>query len=200
MKMKNLLITLIAVAMVFTITGVVSADEHTYFGDGNHPNPSVVVNYSLGQSYTVSIPSEVNINGRDGDVYYGTGIINVTRLLINDGDYLHVKLQSLNSTSSAGIYKLVNSQTSEIRYYINKTVSDGAEESPVRNTADILVAKAGEAHPLITGSGTASIGNYTTLKFNTTTTFIKEATKSGYHQDVLSFTFYINKLSEYLAP
>ena len=188
MKMKNVLMILIALAVVLTMAGVVSATDYTQ----NAQEGSMDVNYTVLDSYTVTIPSEVIISGVDIST---PGLVNVTNLLINPGKSLHIKLTSRNFTDTSGIYNLVNSG-SYISYYINKTaapvntdINDGVE-----NNKDILVVKAGEVHCNLTSkTGTAKIGNYTTLFFKTTTDFINNATKSGSHKDSLTFTFTVEE-------
>lgn len=202
MKMKNVLMILIALAVVFTMAGVVSATtnyKNIVSTTGEDTDGEFTVKYSLGKSYLVQIPPEVTIAGPNmyGE-FTGSGFINVTNLLIDPADYLHVNLTSGNVTAIHGIYNLVNDGTSFISYYINYTRATASEELPVINTDDILVVEAGNVFPGLEHlGGTASIGNYTTLKFKTTTTFIQNATKSGVHQDVLNFHFYINENSEY---
>lgn len=184
MKLKKVLMILIALAVVLTMAGVVSATDY----HKNNPNGSMDVNYTVQENYTVIIPPEVTISAPGVST---PGLVNVTNLLINPGNYLHIKLTSENYLGPGGIYNLVNSG-SYINYYINNTAAPVNTDSNVgvTNGADILVVEAGEVHCNLTSkTGTAKIGNYTTLFFKTTEDFIKNATKSGSHKDSLTFTF-----------
>lgn len=191
MKLKKVLMILIALAVVLTMGGVVSATEYNT-ENGEMSDKNTIVKYELAQSYVVTIPSAVTI------LAVGTsspGPVNVTNLLINPGNYLHINLTSRNATDIDGIYKLVLGE-SYIRYYINNTAATGESDSHVGvvNGADILTVAAGNKHPKLTNEhGTAKIGNYTTLFFNTTADFIKDATTSGTHSDTLTFQFRVDK-------
>ena len=195
MKLKKVLMILITLAVVITMAGVVSADEYNE-GSGTG---DMEVKYELAQSYVVTIPSAVTLSshGEDG-VYNDSSRVDVTNLLIAPANYLHINLKSTNSTTTRGLYNLVNVD-SYIKYYINKTVSPGTEDDGtlVENDTDILIVAAGEGHPdYISVRGFAGLGNYTTLHFKTTQEFINNATKSGYHTDTLTFTFTVNTNSE----
>ena len=191
MKLKKVLMILIALAVVLTMAGVVSATNYNQ----NNQEGSMKVNYTVQESYTVTIPADVHFASPG---LSSTGYVNATSVLIAQGHYLYVNLTAANPGVGTGIYNLMYEE-SFIPYYINKTAYTRNGEtitesgpSPVTNNTEILRVNAGDVYPDTTVSamgGTASIGNYVTITFKTTDAFIAKATKSGDHIDTLKFTF-----------
>ena len=180
MKMKNVLMILISLAVVFAMVGVVSAASQ--FNDKD-----TIVKYNVEDSYIITVPSDVTFS--DGSLVSTDNQVNATSVLINDGKTLQVNLTS-NNWWNGGIYNLTISG-SKIPYYINMTTSgEQPSTTPVHNNTAILSVHAGTPHPILKafGTGTASIGDYVNLTFQTTENFISYATKSGFHQDTLTFT------------
>ena len=188
MKMKNVLMILISLAVVFAMVGVVSAA--TGFQNSQNSQDSTIVKYNVEDSYIIIVPPEVIIP--NGLVSTGN-LVNATSVLLNHDKTLQVNLTS-NNWWNGGIYNLTNDEgtaaTSKVPYYINKTNSAGSQTTQVINDTVILSVPAGTPHPILSTltTGTASIGDYVNLTFQTTTEFISYATKSGYHQDTLTFT------------
>lgn len=178
MKMKNVLMILISLAVVFAMVGVVSAE----FSDDKD---STIVMYNVEDSYIITVPVDVTILA---NLVSTDNQVNATSVLINDGKTLQVNLTSGNYWKE-GIYNLTY-HDSKIPYYINKTTSEVTPvTTPVGNGEVILSVPAGKPHPILKafGTGTASIGDYVNLTFQTTENFISYATKSGLHQDTLTF-------------
>lgn len=179
MKMKNVLMILISLAVVFAMVGVVSAAFH----DGKD---NTIVMYDVADSYIIIVPADVTITISSGLVSMNNQV-NATSVLINNGKTLQVNLTSGNYWKD-GIYNLTY-HDSKIPYYINKTTSGNVGPTLVENTSVILSVPAGHPHPILKAfeTGTASIGDYVNLTFQTTENFISYATKSGLHQDTLTF-------------
>ena len=119
---------------------------------------STIVEYDVEGSYIIIVPPQVTISNS----LVSTGnLVNATSVLLNHDKTLQINLTS-NNYWYGGIYNLTNTYgtaaDSKVPYYINIT------------------------------TGTASIGDYVNLTFQTTTEFISYATKSGLHQDTLTFT------------
>lgn len=187
MKMKKVLMILITLAVVFAMAGVVSAET----GFKNSID-SMDVKYNVADSYIITIPSDVTFI--DGGLKSENNQVNATNVLIGAEKYLHVNLTSSNPIKSTGIYHLMYAQSSYVPYYINKTtVGDNQQVSQVENGSKILTVAAGSLHPNFNAiSGTASIGGCVNLTFETTTTFISNATKSGDHKDTLTFMCWVD--------
>ena len=171
---------LISLAVVFAMVGVVSAE---FSGDKD----STIVKYDVVDSYIITVPADVTFSS--GSLVSMNNQVNATSVLIKDGKTLQVNLTS-NNWWNGGIYNLTISE-SKIPYYINMTTSGvSPTTTPVNNNTAILSVPAGHPHPVVsqTQGGTASIGDYVNLTFETTTNFISYATKSGLHQDTLTFT------------
>ena len=185
MKMKNVLMILISLAVVFAMVGVVSAAP----GFQNSQD-STIVKYDVEDSYIIIVPPEVIIS--NGLVSTGN-LVNATSVLLNYDKTLQINLTS-NNYWDGGIYNLTNDEgtaaSSKVPYYINMTTSAGSPTTQVINDTVILSVPAGTPHPILSTltTGTASIGDYVNLTFQTTTEFISYATKSGLHQDTLTFT------------
>ncbi|MBQ3570506.1 MAG: hypothetical protein IJA20_07530 [Methanocorpusculum sp.] len=185
MKMKNVLMILITLAVVFAMAGAVSADKG--FKDNDK---SMTVNYSVEDNYVVEIPADVIFKKDDNNnKFISEGQVNATNVLINPGKKLVVNLTSNQYISCDNIYYLDNSG-SWIRYYINKTESESPTTTQVTNDTYVLTVNAGDEHPVLKKiyNGFKKIGGYVTLSFETTQNFIDNATKSGVHEDSLTFT------------
>lgn len=182
MKMKNVLMILITLAVVFAMAGAVSA-EIEFKGNDN----SMTVNYSVSDNYIVEIPADVIFNEYNSK-FFSEGQVNATNVLINPDKKLVVNLTSSNYITDDNIYYLDNSG-SWIRYYINMTDSASSTTTQVSNNGDVLIVSAGDEHPVLKTiyNGFKKIGGYVTLSFETTQNFIDNATKSGLHQDSLTF-------------
>ena len=182
MKMKNVLMILITLAVVFAMAGAVSANMG--FKDDDK---SMTVNYSVEDNYVVEIPADVIFNEYNSK-FVSEGQVNATNVLINPGKKLVVNLTSNQYISSDNIYYLDNNG-SWIRYYINMTSAGSQTSNHVINKDYVLTVNAGEEHPALKEiyTGFKKIGGYVTLHFETTQNFIDNATKSGVHQDSLTF-------------
>ena len=189
MKMKNVLMILISLAVVFAMVGVVSAA--TGFQNSQNSQDSTIVKYEVEDSYIIIVPADVTITISSGLVSMNNQV-NATSVLLNHDKILKINLTSNNYWTN-GIYNLTNNEgtaaPSKVPYYINMTTSAGSSTTPVINDTVILSVPAGTPHPILSTltTGTASIGDYVNLTFQTTTEFISYATKSGYHQDTLTF-------------
>ena len=182
MKMKNVLMILITLAVVFAMAGAVSAE----IGFKNQES-SMKVNYSVKDNYVVEIPADVTFG--DNNLVSNDNYVNATDVRIEHDHYLIVNLTAGNPLSENGLYSLVNNG-SYIPYYINVTgSSNNAETLQVTNTSTFLKVKSGHQYPgKDTIKGYRGIGDYVKLTFETTADFIANATKSGNHDDNLTFT------------
>lgn len=188
MKLKKVLMILIALAVVLTMAGVVSAENPTEKG--------MDVKYTLLDKYEVVVPASFDFANLGG-TFVSTGQVNATNVLLNDGKSLYVNLTSANPGEN-GIYYL-KYVDSYIPYYINRTSSDSQTvvDGIVSNTQDVLEVPAGTEHPILKDikTGYERIGDYVTLKFTTTQDYINYATKSGVHTDTLTFKIAVKDTS-----
>ena len=181
MKMKNVLMILVTLAVVFAMAGAVS---------GNAINPatktgSTTLNYTVSDVYEVVIPSDVSFDNQN---LYNVQEVNVTKALIKPNWYLHVKL---NSSNYDGGFKLVNSGS-----YIPYNITDNSTKGKITNEMTILTVASGTTHPkmgVITPLRGEGIGGFMELNFSTTNDYIGLANKSGNHIDTLIFTLFVNQ-------
>ena len=194
MKMKNVLMILVTLAVVFAMAGAVSGA--TGFASDDK---TMTVNYTVQDSYTVTIPSDVTFVSNNGK-FSSTGEVNATDVLINPDKKLVVNLTSGHHIGN-GIYYLEN-KGSWIRYYINVTDTLSPQSSPVISGDDVLTVNAGAEHPNLkdTYSGFKKIGGFVTLTFETTQEFIDNATKSGDHRDTLRFMLSVVQSQQQINP
>ena len=203
MKMKNVLMILIALAMVFTMVGVVSAttsinpDEQILDGkkddSGNYINNAgnAYVNYTVSDAFEVIVPASVDFNNKLFKVH----TINVTKSLIGYDKYLHVNLSSLNYENG---FKLVTGKNSnQLKSSIPYNITyEGSVNQIDTNPCTVLTVQAGSDH---TRMGVAKagygIGGFVELNFTTTKDYIDMATMSGLHQDTLRFMFWVDTQS-----
>ena len=183
MKMKNVLMILISLAVVFAMAGAVSGGQTLTLSD---KEGDTKLNYTVNDVYEVIIPSDVTFQASN---LYIIDKVNVTKALLQPTMYLHVNLSSNNY--SDGGFKLVNAG-SFIPY--NITNASASPETGVDNGQVILTVAAGTDHPEMAGYpvGGYGIGNVMKLNFSTTMNYINMATKSGDHMDVLKFMFWVN--------
>lgn len=179
MKMKNVLMILIAFAVVFTMAGVVSAGVL----DTEDQGQNIFVNYSVNDIYVVTIPSNVDF----GQTLFSKQDVNATKVLINPDKKLIVNLTSRNFNAFERF--CLNNTNSLIPYNITNEFSQNKIQLNAEETT-VLTVTAGQQHPnyqtAVNGLG---IGNVTALNFTTTNAYIGMANKSGLHQDVLTFKF-----------
>ena len=185
MKMKNVLMILVTLAVVFAMAGAVSGDYgYTGFDDIDSDSDTMIVNYTVLDSYTVTIPPYVTIV-KNGDKFNSTGEVNATDVLINPDKKLVVNLTSTHYIN--GEYYLVCDEDSWICYYINVTPFGGRSDQVINNNP-VLTVNAGAGHPNLSNNyGFKKIGGLATLTFETTQELINNATKSGNHEDKLTF-------------
>ena len=150
----------------------------------------MTVNYTVQDSYTVTIPPYVTIDNDFSSEHF----VNATNVLINPDKKLVVNLTSTHYISDDEIYYLNNSG-SWILYYINVTTYDddangdaeANEESTVINKVSFLEVLSGAKYPGNDEPGSTGVGGFVKLTFKTTLDFISNATKSGDHKDELTF-------------
>ena len=181
MKMKNVLMILVILAVVFAMAGAVSGGK-TISSAYDEDRGSTILNFTVQDSYVVVIPSDVSFNKK----LYNVQEVNVTTALIQPGWYLYVKLNSGNYTTGESGFKLVN-EGSYIPYIITNETGD---EEITENDVTILTVASGTDHPQMSGTPVRGygIGGVMELNFSTTDDYIGHATKSGDHRDTLTFT------------
>lgn len=161
MKMKNVLMILISLAVVFAMVGVVSAN-----GIGGQATGNTSIQYNVDESYIVTIPENVNFNAG----LSGSGTVAASDVLLADGKKLTVTMTSKNGYGTSFNLTYGN-PVSSIPYSI--TVGG----TPVTTNSYVV---------LTVPAGTTI--NSVALTFATTDEDIAKATKSGLHQDTLTFT------------
>ena len=165
--MKKVLAILLALAMVFSMAGVVSADTQL------SQEGSTEVTYTTEQGYTLSIPSDVVFSS---DNLESENIVKATNVLLPDGALLEVTVQSNNE------FNLVYGSgltVSKIPYTVTRY--DGSAVSASNNVV------------LQVSSGVTE--NSADLTFSTTEEDIGKATLSGAHKDNMAFFVEIKGVS-----
>lgn len=206
MKMKNVLMILIALAMVFTMVGVVSAttsinaDEQILEGwnddSGNYINNAgnAYVNYTVYDAFEVIVPASVDFNT---NTLFKVHTINVTKSLIGYDKYLHVNFSSTNFDDEDDEFRLVAQSISTWKSYIpyNITYEESGDQI-FTNPCTVLTVQAGSDHPRMgVAKAGYGIGGFVELNFTTTQDYIDMATMSGLHQDTLKFMFWVDTQS-----
>jgi len=162
MKMKNVLMILISLAVVFAMVGVVSAAN----GIGGQTTGNTNIQYNVDESYIVTIPENVNFNNG----LSGSGTVAASNVLLVDGKKLTVTMTSANGYGTS----------------FNLTYGDPASSIPYTiKVGNTLIQQA--SYPVLTVPAGTTTGSVT-LTFATTAEDIAKATKSGLHQDNLTFT------------
>ena len=155
--MKKVLTILLVLAMVFSMAGVVSADEGF---DGDNGG-STEVEYSADEKYLVRVPVTVTI----GENYEGSGTVDVLWSRVEEDSALKINVVSYNG------YNLVYS-TSKIPY----TLTIGSTGTLIDAENDVVLKSPA-------GTGATS----ETLLFETTMEDVNKATISARHTDILTF-------------
>ena len=177
--MKKVLMILLALAMVFSMAGVVSADGTQDVSGGNGKSTSVDVTQNVDYSFTVRMPVSIPLataqsytdEGFDAEVY-----LEVTALQVDSDNNLFVKISSPNN--------------------FNVTANNGNSKIPYK--AGLLTN--GEYVDCVDGQSVLQadrIGAVATMKFFATDADIKAAKNAGKHTDSLTFTFTFEGKTEY---
>lgn len=160
--MKKVLMILLTLAMVFSMAGVVSADDTTDI-TGNSGNTEVT--YNTEQGYIVTIPTKVAF--AEGSLE-SANFVKATNVLLPDGALLEVNVSSPND------FNLVYGSgltVSKIPYIVTKYDGNIAvNNDPVLQVASGVTESSAD------------------LTFSTTEENVKQATLSGEHKDTLEFT------------
>lgn len=161
--MKKVLMILLTLAMVFSMAGVVSA-ENSITTDGG--TGDVVVSHDIADSFVVTLPSNVAFtesNLKSEQTVTASGVLipskNILRVTVDSGT------DGFKLTNGTGL------SVSEILY----TVTANGNEINENNKIVLEVTE---------GVGSAS----SSIIFETTLENIKKATLSGKHTDMLTFT------------
>ena len=185
MKLKKVLMILIALAVVLTMAGVVSAAN--YLTDPTNTQ-DIEVKYAVDDAYEVLIPVSVVFNQQ---TLSSVQDVNVTKALIAPTKYLHVNLSSAHYSDG---FRLVVAGGGASYIPYNITVEDDTGNFEINdNPYTVLTVAAGDRHPniptLVKGYG---IGDVVALNFSTTDAYINMATQSGDHTDTLTFQFWVD--------
>ena len=161
--MKNVLMILISLAVVFAMVGVVSAADNGIDGsDTGDTN----IQYIVDESYIVTIPSDVNFNTD----LSGSGTVEASDVLLPDGKQLTVTMKSNNGYGTSFNLTCGTSPVSSIPYSITVGGTSVSE-----NPFPVLTVPEGTTSKSVA------------LTFVTTDANIAKATKSGSHTDTLTF-------------
>lgn len=188
MKLKKVLMILIALAVVLTMAGVVSAANQLTDPTKNY-NKDIKVNYTVADAYEILIPVDVVFSQQ---TLSSVQDVNVTKALMAPNKYLHVNLSSPQYDNG---FRLVVAGGGESYIPYNITVEKGTSNIQIdENPYTVLTVKAGHRHTkiptLVKGYG---IGDVVALNFSTTDAYINVATQSGDHTDTLTFTFWVDE-------
>lgn len=174
--MKKLLTILLTLAMVFSMAGVVSADDTTQEDQTTDVIPEepqlpqgtssgMELNYEVDSGYILSIPSDVSFN----ENLESTGVVKLSNVRLPSKGMLTVTVNSPNEFKLQTGTDLV---ISKIQYFVTR--DDG---TAVTNTDSVV---------LEVSEGVSE--NAEELTFSTTQEDIDGAILSGKHTDMLSFT------------
>lgn len=177
--MKKVLMILLALAMVFSMAGVVSADDTQDVSGGNGESTSVDVTQNVDYSFTVRMPVSIPLataqsytdEGFDAEVN-----LEVIALQVDSDTNLFVKISSPNK--------------------FNVTANNGNSKIPYK--AGLLTN--GEYVDCVDGQSVLQadrIGAVATMKFFATDADIKAAKNAGKHTDSLTFSFTFEEKTEY---
>jgi len=162
--MKKVLTIFLAFAVVFSMAGVVSAEDTQ---DISGTSGDTEVTYTTQQSYTVTIPtkvafSELNLKSENS--------VKATNVLIPDGALLEVTI----SSGDDGFNLVYGSGLTNSKIPYNVTRYDG---KTVDENINIVLQVASNVKQ-----------NEKSLVFWTTEENVKKATMSGEHKDILTFS------------
>lgn len=175
MKMKNVLMILISLAVVFAMAGAAGANDVNQVNQNSQDQKAdTQVTYTMNEGYIVTIPVSVSLS-MEGNEYEATGSepISADNVRINAGKVLKVNISGHDYGSDGGKWVLKETQGSgELTYTIKKG------DSELGNNAVVLSVQAG------TGWDRGSFTRVSeTLSFKT-----EEVTISGSFEDTLTFT------------
>lgn len=169
--MKKVLMILLALAMVFSMTGIVSAEE-------------VPVTYKVEEDYEASIPTDgVALVAATGftDENVEAKTVGAKYAQIGDDRVLIITMKSANNFN-------VTYKDSNVQYVAGLLADESTDAySEFANGAEVLRIPAGTTE----GS--------TQMKFYTTEAWIKKATRSAEHSDSLTFTFTFEDMNNHPA-
>lgn len=166
--MKKVLVVLLAFAMIFSMAGVVSAEDTQDVNGGSGDTGKVEVSHEIPDNCIVSMPVSIPLSIATSleDDFSVVELI-VTDLQITTGNSLYVTMTSENG------FMVMDSDDSFIEYYAGLSTDAGYEECT--NGQIVLTA--------------SDIGDSASMKFYTTQENINNAKNGGKHTDTLTFTY-----------
>ena len=164
--MKKVLMILLALAMVFTMAGVVSAGE---VAGESGDSSNVEVSHTIPDNCVVSMPVTIPLSVADNyDQITSEVTLTVTKLQVTTGKSLYVTMKSSNG------FEVTDSDESSIPYSAGLKGDDGTY-ADCKNEQVVLTASA---------TGTSA-----SMKFFATQENITAAENGGKHSDTLTFTY-----------
>ena len=177
--MKKLLKLSIALSMIIAMSVPVWATTTNI--DGTKTQQDVIVSYNVNQGYTITIPAELPL--AVGEHKASEVVVSAADVRLASDETLNVTMKSKEfDTTDKFRIKYDTNEPSFIKYEILKGDASGSVTTPIE-TNDTTI--------LTVTSGTTEKSTY--LKFYTTEEYIEEATKSGSHQDTLTFSCGVTK-------
>jgi hypothetical protein len=167
--MKKKVITMaLALTLALSMTGTAFA-ETTVTDTSDPKTGNTVVDYTVAEGYTVTIPDNKTLTDDDGDgTFDGNGILKASDVRIASGKTLKVEISSTNFDNG---YNLVYDTNSKIPY----TIKVGSDEI-TENNKEVYTVQSGATPEEVT------------LSYEATATQISNASKAGNHTDTLTFT------------
>ena len=149
---------LLTLAMVFSMVGVVSADDEA---------GSTTLNYAVGSNPIYSIPASLSIDATTLEKTYTVG----ANVLLPEGVTQIITIESAN-----GFYLVYGkAPVSKVQYTAFRVNDDGSEDKITETNNEVLQIVSGNTE------------DSQKIKFNITEEALKGATKSGIHTDILTF-------------
>ena len=164
---------LLAFAMVFSMAGMVSAEDtaSTETSGSNLDKQDIDVTILLDTSYVVHILADV---GFSADTLTTTQTLTVSDVHLTDYEILRVTIDSTNDFS----LNYGSGRVSKIPYTVTKTATNGGSDVILSSGNNIVM----EVEP-------GNLAGSQELVFATTQDAIDGATKAGEHKDLLTFNF-----------
>ena len=174
MKMKNVLMILISLAVVFAMAGAAGANEVNQ--DSQYKSADTQVTYTMNEGYIVTIPAGVALSmANNAYVANGSEEISADKVRINAGKVLTVKISGNDYDSDGGnwVLKETNQGSGKLNYTIKND-----QDTALGNNTVVLSVLAGHGWD---GGIFTSVSKI--LSFKT-----EEVKISGSFEDTLTFT------------
>lgn len=161
--MKKVLMVLLGAMLILSMSGMVSAYTEIIPGEGFNTAGQSVEHYvpvtvGLDQSFTVTIPSAINLDDAvHTGIYSGYDTLNATVHLLNPQTKLVVTISSVNSSSGENLWNLtsITDSSKKVKYIIAETgspsvhIDENAPGNWLENGEAVLTLTGPTATPMV---------------------------------------------------